>query len=41
MRRAVPTRQDWEHSIAPVKGLRYSITLRTLRDMPGSNEFKW
>ena len=24
-------RQDWEHSIAPVKELRYSITLRTLR----------
>lgn len=24
-------RQDWEHSIAPVKSLRYSITIRTLR----------
>lgn len=24
-------RQEWEHSIAPVKGLRYSITIRTLR----------
>ena len=23
-------RMDWEHSIAPVKGLRYSITMRTL-----------
>ena len=25
-------REDWEHSIAPVKALRYSITLRTLRE---------
>lgn len=25
-------RTDWEHSIAPVKEVRYSITLRTLRD---------
>lgn len=25
-------RQEWEHSIAPVKKLRYSITIRTLRD---------
>jgi alkylated DNA repair dioxygenase AlkB len=24
-------RNDWEHSIAPVKALRYSITIRTLR----------
>lgn len=24
-------RTDWEHSIAPVKNIRYSITLRTLR----------
>ncbi len=24
-------RQEWEHSIAPVKSLRYSITIRTLR----------
>jgi alkylated DNA repair dioxygenase AlkB len=26
-----PARTDWQHSIAPVKALRYSITLRTLR----------
>ncbi len=26
-----PARTDWEHSIAPVSSLRYSITLRTLR----------
>jgi alkylated DNA repair dioxygenase AlkB len=25
------SRSDWEHSISPVKDLRYSITLRTLR----------
>jgi len=25
------SRTDWQHSIAPVKNLRYSITLRTLR----------
>ena len=25
------SRSDWEHSIAPVKEVRYSITLRTLR----------
>lgn len=25
-------RQNWEHSIAPLKALRYSITLRTLRN---------
>ena len=25
------SRTDWEHSIAPAKNLRYSITLRTLR----------
>ena len=27
-------RIDWQHSIAPVKGLRYSITLRTLKTGP-------
>ncbi|HYC29669.1 MAG TPA: alpha-ketoglutarate-dependent dioxygenase AlkB [Chitinophagaceae bacterium] len=26
-----PARADWQHSIAPVKQVRYSITLRTLR----------
>ena len=26
-----PSRSDWQHSIAPVKQTRYSITLRTLR----------
>lgn len=26
-----PARADWQHSIAPVKQLRYSITLRTLK----------
>jgi DNA oxidative demethylase len=26
-----PARTEWEHSIAPVAALRYSITLRTLR----------
>ena len=26
------SRQDWEHSIAPVKSRRFSITLRTLRE---------
>lgn len=26
-----PARSDWQHSISPVKGVRYSITLRTLR----------
>jgi alkylated DNA repair dioxygenase AlkB len=26
-------RTDWEHSIAPVKNTRYSITLRTLRSL--------
>ena len=26
-----PARTEWEHSIAPVSALRYSITLRTLR----------
>jgi alkylated DNA repair dioxygenase AlkB len=25
------SRTDWQHSISPVKGVRYSITLRTLR----------
>jgi hypothetical protein len=24
-------RSDWEHSTAPVRNIRYSITLRTLR----------
>jgi alkylated DNA repair dioxygenase AlkB len=28
---AGPSRTDWQHSIAPVKQTRYSITLRTLR----------
>lgn len=27
-----PARSDWQHSIAPVSTLRYSITLRTLRN---------
>jgi alkylated DNA repair protein (DNA oxidative demethylase) len=27
-----PARTEWEHSIAPMEALRYSITLRTLRD---------
>ena len=27
-----PARTDWQHSIAPVKETRYSITLRTLRN---------
>lgn len=26
-----PSRTDWQHSIDPVKSIRYSITLRTLR----------
>lgn len=26
-----PARTDWEHSIAPVEALRYSVTLRTFR----------
>ncbi|MBX9850590.1 MAG: alpha-ketoglutarate-dependent dioxygenase AlkB [Cytophagaceae bacterium] len=26
-----PARTDWQHSIAPVKETRYSITLRTLK----------
>jgi alkylated DNA repair dioxygenase AlkB len=26
-----PARTDWQHSIAPVKAIRYSITLRSLR----------
>ncbi|GAB4094229.1 2OG-Fe(II) oxygenase family protein [Flaviaesturariibacter terrae] len=29
-----PARSEWEHSIAPVKELRYSVTLRTL--LPGT-----
>lgn len=27
-----PSRAEWEHSIAPVERLRYSVTFRTLRD---------
>ena len=27
-----PARYEWEHSIPPVKELRYSITFRTLRN---------
>ena len=27
-----PARDEWEHSIPPVETLRYSITLRTMRD---------
>ena len=27
-----PSRTEWEHSIRPVKELRYSVTFRTLRD---------
>lgn len=27
-----PSRTDWQHSITPVKQMRYSITLRTLRE---------
>ncbi|HEX8278714.1 MAG TPA: hypothetical protein VF540_08460, partial [Segetibacter sp.] len=26
-----PARTDWQHSITPVKQIRYSITLRTLK----------
>jgi alkylated DNA repair dioxygenase AlkB len=33
-------RQDWEHSIAPLKGLRYSVTLRTLRGLPADYGIK-
>jgi alkylated DNA repair dioxygenase AlkB len=29
-----PVRDDWEHSIAPMKALRYSVTFRTFRE-PG------
>jgi len=29
-----PSRSEWQHSISPVKEVRYSITLRTLRE-PG------
>jgi alkylated DNA repair dioxygenase AlkB len=29
-----PARSAWQHSISPVKGVRYSITLRTLRKTP-------
>jgi alkylated DNA repair dioxygenase AlkB len=28
-----PARRDWQHSISPVKTTRYSITLRTLRQL--------
>jgi alkylated DNA repair dioxygenase AlkB len=27
-----PSRSEWQHSIAPVKNQRYSITLRTLKE---------
>jgi len=30
---AGPSRTEWQHSIAPVKSLRYSITLRTLNKL--------
>jgi alkylated DNA repair dioxygenase AlkB len=30
-----PARKEWEHSIPPVKQLRYSITFRTLRKQAG------
>lgn len=26
-----PSRSDWQHSISPVKAVRYSVTLRTMR----------
>ena len=29
-----PARTEWEHSIPPVKELRYSVTFRTLRNNP-------
>lgn len=29
-----PARTDWQHSTAPVKAIRYSITLRTLKKQP-------
>ena len=29
-----PARTEWEHSIPPVEACRYSITFRTLRDVP-------
>lgn len=29
-----PARSEWQHSIAPVKSQRYSITLRTLKKLP-------
>ena len=31
-----PARTDWQHSIAPVTQLRYSITLRTLKQAEGT-----
>ena len=30
-------RSDWQHSISPVKNVRYSITLRTLKSEPGGS----
>ncbi len=32
-----PARTDWQHNIAPMPALRYSITLRTLRKGPRTN----
>jgi alkylated DNA repair dioxygenase AlkB len=29
-----PARWDWQHSVAPTKSLRYSITFRTARFAP-------
>jgi alkylated DNA repair dioxygenase AlkB len=31
-----PARTEWEHSIAPVEALRYSVTFRTFRTRPGA-----
>lgn len=31
-----PARTDWEHSIPPVEACRYSITFRSLRDVPNA-----
>lgn len=33
-----PSRSEWQHSIAPVKGRRYSITLRTLLHPPAQQQ---
>ena len=33
-----PARWDWQHSIAPVDKLRYSITFRSLRESQGNEE---